>query len=264
MKGTKFSVVVGLLIIFHSPAAAQFLIGPKVGIQVSRVAYKDKEYRKDYSTRFKPGYNFGLVLNYKVNQTYSLHTELFYSRKGKVEKDKESEIKNVAAYNYIDLPLMLRISTHKKIKKQNVEYYGNIGSSFGYWLGGKGKISTPELREYIDSEEMKYKIKFGETDNHRETLAVIDPNRLQIELSVGGGAILDMPGGQKLMIDLRYGYGIGQTFLGKKNSGDFGLSGYVDNFEAVNQIISISAAYLFEFNLHQAMTKGKSINKKNR
>ena len=254
-------VFVFLFVLLYVPCYSQFLVGPKVGFQLSKVTYNDKEYSKLFSTTFKPGFNAGLVLNYKVNQTFSLHTELFYSQKGKVEKDKELDNKNVATYHYMDLPMLLRVSHHKKIKKQNVELYFNVGPSFGYWLGGKGTMHSTEFIEYTDTDKIKYKIKFDEVDSYGESEFVPNPNRLQIELNLGGGLVFDIASKGRLMVDFRYGFGIGHTYLGEKDGGDFGLVTYTDNFEAVNHVISISTAYLYEFNLFQALKKGKTIKK---
>lgn len=257
MNPTKTIFFLLLFIIFSSPISAQFLIGPKVGFQLSKVAYEDEVYKEEHTTLFKPGFNAGVVLNYKVNATFSLHTELFYSRKGKVEKKEMYGVKNVAAYHYLDLPLMLRVSYHRKIKKQNVEFYGNVGPSFCYWLGGKGTLTANELVEYTGSDKMKYKIKFEEGDSYGETLYLTGANRLQTELNLGGGVVVDMAKGQKLMVDFRYGFGLGNTFLGTKNGGNYGLMQYTDNFEGVNHVISLSVAYLFEFNLQAMLKKGK-------
>ncbi len=254
-------VFILFLVILITPSYAQFLIGPKAGFQMSKVSYKDKDYSKAYNTTLKPGFNAGLVLNYEVSPTFSLHTELFYSRKGKVEKDKESDNKNVAAYHYLDLPMMLRVSHHRKIKKQNVEFYFNLGPSFGYWLGGKGTMHANEFWEYADADKIKYKIKFEEVHSYGETEFVPNPNRLQIEVNLGGGLVFDMQSAGRLMVDFRYGFGIGHTYLGEKDGGDFGLVTYFDNFEGVNHVISISTAYLYEFNLFQALKKGKTIRK---
>lgn len=257
MKG----VFVFLLILLCTPLYSQFLVGPKAGFQMSKVTYEDEDYRKANKTFFKPGYNVGLVLNYKVNQTFSLHTEFYYSRKGKIEKNNEYGVKNVASYHYLDLPMLLRVSKHTIIKKQRIEYYFNIGPSFGYWLGGKGKITSNEFVEYIDTDKLKYTIKFDSVSSYGEHEFVPNPNRLQLEINLGGGFVFEMGGKEKLMIDLRYGFGIGHTFLGDKDGGDFGLAEFNDNFEGVNHVISVSAAYLYEFNLIQALKKGKTTKK---
>lgn len=245
-----------LFIIFGSTVWAQLRIGPKAGFQMTNVIYHDKDYTEEHTTFFKPGFNAGLVLNYKVSQAFSMHTELFYSRKGKIEKRASYDVKNIVNYQYLDLPLMLRISHHKKAKKQHIEYYLNIGPSFGYWLGGKGKLRSDELPEYIDTNLLQYKIDFKESA-HYENLYVSAPNRLQIELNLGGGVIFDMARGQSLMVDLRYSFGIGQTFLGEKEGGSFGLTDYSDNLEGVNHVISLSAAYLFELDIRRMLKKGK-------
>lgn len=249
-------VLVGFFMVIYMPTQAQLLVGVKAGFQMSKIGYNDKDYYDEHSVSFKPGYNAGAVLNYKVSNTFSLHTELFFSAKGKVEKKKQYDVKNVVAYHYIDLPLLLRVSHHGKIKQQRVEYYFNTGPSFSYWLGGKGKLRSGELSEYIDTYDLTYKIDFKEA-SHYDNLFVEEPNRLQMELNLGGGLIFDMARGQKLMVDMRYAFGIGQTFLGTKAGGTFGLVAYHDNLEGVNHVISLSAAYLFEIDVRQVLKKGK-------
>lgn len=256
MRGIVKVVLVGFFLGVCTPAWSQLLIGAKAGFQMSKISYNDKDYHDEYQVSYKPGYNVGAVLNYKVSSTFSLHTELFFSSKGKVEKKAQYDVKNVVAYHYLDLPLMLRVSHHGKIKKQRVEYYFNTGPSFVYWLGGKGKLRSGELSEYIDTNDLHYKIDFKEA-SHYENLYVEAPNRLQMELNVGGGMIFDMSRGQKLMVDMRYAFGIGQTFLGTTAGGTFGLVEYHDNLEGVNHVISLSAAYLFEIDVRQVLKKGK-------
>lgn len=256
MSRTIKVVLVGFFIAIYTPAWSQLLIGAKAGFQMSKVGYDDKDYYDEHKVFFKPGYNVGAVLNYKVSNAFSLHTELFFSSKGKVEKKESYNIKNVVTYHYLDLPLMLRVSHHGKIKKQRVEYYFNTGPSFTYWLGGKGNLRSDELPEYIDRNQLKYKIDFKESAYY-ENLYVGEPNRVQMELNLGGGAIFDMARGQKLMVDIRYAFGIGQTFLGTKEGGYFGLTDYHDNLEGVNHVISLSAAYLFEIDVRQMLKKGK-------
>lgn len=256
MKGIVKVVLIGLFIGVSTPAWSQLLIGVKAGFQMAKIDYNDKDYYDDHRVAFKPGYNAGAVLNYKVSKAFSLHTELFFSSKGKVEKKEQYSVKNSVSYYYLDLPLMLRISQHGKIKQARVEYYFNTGPSFSYWLGGRGKLHSGELSEYIDMNELSYKIDFKEA-SHYENLYVEEPNRLQMELNIGGGMIFDMARGQKLMVDLRYAFGIGQTFLGTKEGGDFGLIEYHDNLEGINHVISISAGYLFEIDIRRMLKKGK-------
>lgn len=254
----NFIICLFIFVVTGYFAEAQLLVGPKVGVQVSKVKFQDKEYRKSHKSKFRIGYNIGGVLNYRVNKTLSLHTELNYSTKGKIVEVENPEIKNSAIYHYLDLPLLLRVSFDKKLKKETIQLYFNVGPNVGYWLGGKGKLQSGELIEYIDSDELKYKVRFEEAGRYGEHLYVQEPNRLQLELSIGGGMLLNISRGRKLMLDVRYGFGIGHTFLGKKEGGDFGLYNYKDNFQAVNNVISLSAAYLFELNMLQILRKGKS------
>lgn len=256
-----------LLLLCTGLAKAQFRVGPKLGGQLSRSVFVDKSYYDNYSSSFRPGYLGGLVLNYKVDELYSLHTEFLYMQHGRSLKGKTSlgePIISRANYNYLSLPVLLRLSTHKQIRKNHLELYVNAGPSLNYWLGGKGKITSGEIWEFTGKETMPYTIAFDSlgADADMNTLYIADANRMQMSLDFGGGVIFDLGQGHHIMLDVRSSFGIGKTVMGEKDGGNYGLLGYKENMESMHHSLAVSAAYLIDFNLNAFLRKGKSIRKK--
>ncbi|WP_017733546.1 outer membrane beta-barrel protein [Nafulsella turpanensis] len=241
--------------------SAQFRIGPKLGAQMGRAVYEDEAYKELYSSSFRPGLQLGAVLNYKVSDFYSLHTELYYSQKGKRSKNKVEMISptdNKALYSFIDVPVLLRFSKHQTTPDFKIEYYLNVGPSINYWLGGHGTIQNEEYSRLTGKEIQQYRIVFKEdAKTGTEQVFVREANRLQMSLDFGGGVIFDLGTGKTIMVDLRNSIGIGKTYMGKEDSGDYSIGSYQDNFEAVNHVFSISVSYLFDVDLIALMQKGR-------
>lgn len=246
---------------FPAMVSAQLRLGPKLGFQAGKSVFADKAYREKYSSGFRAGFNIGAVVNYKVNNLYSLHTELYYSQKGKVSANKVSvvdDVRNKATYHFIDLPVLLRLSTKRNYRKYKVEYYANIGPSLNYWLGGNGTVYSDELKEFLDTGSYDYSLRFKENSENGRSVYIPAANRFQMSLDFGGGVIFDLGTGQLIMVDLRNSVGIGKTFMGEDNNITYGLSNYKDNFEAVNHVYAISVAYLLEVDLQALVQKGRT------
>jgi hypothetical protein len=248
--------------LFSLGVQAQLRVGPKAGIQMGRSVFEDEDYRREFTSSFKPGLLAGVILNYRVNKTYSLHSELFYNQKGKNVSNRDNSgqaIQNKAVYQYVDLPVMLRISGHQQGSRK-LEYYFNIGPSFNYWLGGRGTLRHPELYDTYNKFTIPYQIRFeeeNEVKNYGQNLYVKDVNRLQMSLDFGVGIIMDLGRGHGVMIDLRNSLGVGKSFMGERESGDFGLQVYNDNFEAVNHVFSLSVGYLLDIDVPALLMKGR-------
>lgn len=255
-------VFLGTLLLFLSlsPALAQFRIGPLAGVSVSRFIYDDNEYKTLYPTSFKPGYNVGMVLNYRVSKLYSLHTEFSYLKKGINVKyaDELVSLSNRAGFHYLSAPVLLRFSKHKNVGNQHVEFYANIGPEVNYWLGGRGVLETSEPASFIENEELRYKLSFKKDQEYGRHMVVRDPSRVQMSLGAGGGLLFDLSRTQHLAFDFRASLGVGKSFHGKENGGQYGLNLYTENLEGVHHTLGISAAYLMNFDL-QMLKKGKAI-----
>lgn len=262
VKKCWFLVCLSLLCLgFPVKSMAQLRLGPKAGVQLGRTVYDGEDYRQAYSSAFKPGMQIGAVLNYKVNHLYSLHTELFFSQKGKRSKSKTNEVEytfHKALYNYLDLPLLLRLSKHKSMGQYKLEFYLNVGPSINYWLGGGGTIENSEYIALTGSSRNRYAVVFEEpAKGDFQKTYIEDANRMQMSLDFGGGVIFDLGGGKAIMVDLRNSFGLGKTYMGKEGSGNYGIYSYTDNFESVNHVFGLSVTYLMDIDVRAYLHKGR-------
>lgn len=252
-----------LCMLMPTALQAQIRVGGKAGFQLGRHMFEDSQYRQQFNSSFRPGIQAGAILNYRVSKVYSLHTELFYNQKGKSVKNRGAEgdyVQNTATYHYIDFPVMLRLSTHKMMGKRKAELYFNIGPSFNYWLGGSGALRNLELMSVYNKANVNYQVQFEEDPmaaGNDLKLLVRDANRLQMSLDFGGGVLLNLGRGHAVMIDLRNSLGVGKSFMGSIDGGDFGLQTYNDNFEAVNHVFALSVGYLIDIDVPALLMKGK-------
>lgn len=257
-----FFLFAAALLIFSPATKAQFRIGPKAGIQLSRAAFAEAEDKAAINSYFKPGLRGGLQMNYRVNKLYSLQSEVLFSQTGRHVKsldDYANEVENKATHYYLNLPIMLRLSGHKLMGKNHVEYYANIGPSFNYWLGGRGKISSDEIYEFTFEKTMPYTIRFSAPEeDSRNKMYVENPQRLQMSLDFGGGAVFDLGYHNHISVDVRSSLGIGKTYMGAQKGGDYGLFSYYENLKAVNHVLAVSVGYLRDFDLMMMLSKGKT------
>jgi hypothetical protein len=247
---------------------AQLRVGPKVGVQLSRVAFDDKQLYNSYSSTAGLGWLGGLILNYEVNELLSLETEFFYSKNHRHLEGFDAKgtiVTNKSTYNYLNLPVLLRFSGHTRYKKSKIEYYTNFGPNLLYWLGGKGELTHPDLTEYVSQNPMPYTIVFADSvDDYTNVMLVREPNRFQMAFDVGGGLIFDLGFGHGLVVDLRGSFGIGKTYMARED-GFFnspppeGLAPdfYTDPMQVTNHSLAITVGYMRDFNFYAWLRKGK-------
>lgn len=258
----KIIVFIALLGI-SSPLLAQLRVGPKIGGQLSRVAFEDKTYYNTHSSQFLPGIVAGGILNYRVNRLLSLETELLYTQNRRYivrEDPYKTVVKNKSMYHYLNVPVLLRLSGHTKYKGNRLEYYVNMGPQLMWWLGGSGKIEHDEIQEELAIDVMPYTIYFvdeySEITNHTEKLAVKDANVFQMALDIGAGVVFDLGFGHGIVLDFRGSYGIGRTYLAE-SPGSFGPIDYEDNMEGVNHSIAVTVGYIRDIDFYALLRKGK-------
>ena len=248
------------LLMVTGPAVAQFRIGPLAGASISRFIYEDETYKTLYQTGFEPGYHAGVVLNYRVTKLYSLQTELSLMKKGVDVRygDEFVKIHNDAEFYYLSAPVLLRFSKHKIVKKQHLEFYVNVGPEVNYWLGGRGVLKTSEPSEFVLGNELEYQVSFDENQKYGSYMVVENPSRVQMALAAGGGFIFDLGRAQTFAIDLRASLGVGKSFHGKEDGGDYGLKLYSENLEGVHHTFSVTASYMLNVDLQMLLRKGKA------
>ncbi len=235
--------------------AQHLLVGPKAGIQTTRAFYSQKEYYEDYKSRPALAYHVGAVLNVKVSELFSLQTEALYNQTAKRLKGTDHYSVNTERYHNLSVPLLLRTSFGNGQQR----YYFNIGPNISYWLGGSGRIKIPELLEGEDTEELAYKIKFGEKTSYEPNAFYVNhPNRLQFGLDLGGGVMVPLMD-KFLMVDIRYTWA--HTYMVKENAPYTNFIFFEDDLRYTNHVLSLSVAYLFDLDVRTMLTKGKSKDK---
>ena len=248
----RLSILLFFLTVGPLAFAQTLLIGPKVGVQAVRPSFK--QYTKNSPYQGKGEYalapQIGLVNNIKVSEMFSLHTEVLYEQR--VRKIRDNDLLTVERYHYVSAPAMLRVSH----RIGGASYYVNVGPRVGYWLGGSGFEESAEIGDEI-VERRDYKLVLsGTKDQNNETNEkyVLEPNRWQLGLDAGIGAMLPM-GNSHLMIDLRYTWG--HTYLSRSNQGNSLTGTNSSTLEHSHNMIGVSVAYLFELDFLE-MRRGKS------
>lgn len=236
---------------------AQYWFGPKVGLQRTDFIYQDDEYKKDSTFDIGADYGFhaGGVIIYQVDDRYAVHGELLWERLTKLVTEKEGEpvpIYSKSNYNYLSVPFSFQIN----LGRGPVHLYAGIGPKISYFLGGTGLLDLDEFDE-ASGEPKDYRFVFKQQKSDGVTrLAVPEANRWQFSLTANAGTFLDLQGGGRLSIDLRYSFG--HSNVGFNDNPDFNdFVGYSENFRYRQNILSLSLSYLFEFDVAE-QSKGMS------
>jgi hypothetical protein len=246
---------------------AQYWFGPKVGFHHANFKFDDPQYESVlYDVNSSFGYQFGGVLVYEATSMYSIQTELLYKRVfKKVENDLATFAKSNSTYNYLTIPLLLRLS----FGREPVHYFIGGGPELNFWIGGKGDLKIDEFSEgptgVLDETDGFYKknytLTFTESKRTETRWTPYSPNVLQYSLTAVAGVYLDLRSNARILIEGRYMWG--HSNLGFNNPDvddfvdDFSNQEYTENFEHRINMASISIAYLFHYDSKEA-TKGMS------
>ena len=242
------------------PLEAQPYLGPKVGVSYATMGYKQKDYLSSNGYKIRPIYGFqmGAIMHYAVNRRWSVHMEFNYSRKGReIIREGSDYIHDRLQYNYIELPLLFRIS----FGGSKFRWYLNVGPHLSYYLNGEGNFSSSFLRRGIDPETgeltgggpdiLNYTFGAGSssTSESPQKVGVESFNYIQMGIDLGAGITIPViDQGKLFFLDFRYGFT--QSHLGKNEENSiqqsrYVLLGYNPNFEGANRTISVSMGFVF-------------------
>lgn len=262
IKETKEAVLIVVCLLFFSNLSeAQYWFGPKVGGNYSSFIYQSAEFETD-SFSISPTYNFELggVFIYQATDMFSVQGEIFYER---LRRDLENrngispDVVSNMTYHFISVPINFRVS----FGNEPIHYYLSGGIKMKFWTGGNGFIQAGEPEFGDEGSDIK-KIVFrqSKSDVLNGVYAVPDANIMQFGLSVGGGVYLDLRTNGRLLFDARYTFG--HSNMGFNNNQDFviGVTGYSENFAHRANTISLSLAYLFQYDV-KLQSKGMSTSK---
>lgn len=245
------------LLLLITQANAQYWFGPKIGGQRTDFIYQEEDYKTDsFNVGEDYGMQFGLVMIYQATEKYAVHTELIYERINKEVTNKEDDdipVFSQSTYNYLSIPLSLRWN----FGREPTYYYISGGPKLSFWLGGSGEIYLDEFNESraIDG-PLPYDFAFKQANGgDQNSRAIVEANRVQYGLQAGGGVYFDIATGGRLLFDLRYAFG--HSNMGFNNNADFSFETYQENFKYRNYSLSLSVAYLFEYDV-ELQKKGMS------
>ncbi|MCP4458702.1 MAG: PorT family protein [Cytophagales bacterium] len=258
------AVLLSFFTLFILSANAQYWIGPKLGYHYSTHDYQDINYEKDYKIKDNHNFEVGVVVTYTASEKYAVHGELFFEKIGNRVKNKDEEnffVSSESSFNYLVFPILLRVS----MGHNPVHWYLNGGPKISYWVGGEGVFQYGDDNSFnLDGiEKVDYKVAFTKSDAQgidNGVYFINEANRVQYSLTVGGGFYLDLANGARAMFDFRYNWGHsnmgfnvdlesndGRIIL-VGNEGNIPESGYRENYEYTHNTISLSVAYMFEYN----------------
>lgn len=227
MKKTfKFLVVAAVLAFAaNSSLMAQFKFGVKVSGNLSNIYMEDTT-----TTSMKPGFNFGVLGEYFLNENMSLGAEVLFSQQGAKETKEGEDLgikwKTTSAIttNYINVPILFRY------------YFGGLavelGPQFGLCLGGKYSYKS----EVGDKTE-EYTKKFSEIEEDAQK--VVSDFKYWNRLQIGGaiGLTYNMPMG--LFLGARYTY----DFTDLLNT--INKEGKTESYKTKSGVITVSVGYKF-------------------
>lgn len=177
-----------MLLFTATAVGVQAQIGVKAGVNFSNMLFEEddssvEDLAKNGATKFTVGVSFILP----ISDAVAIQPELLFAQKGAERTFKllGQEFVNDLTYNYIDIPLLLRLSlgdTHG----EGLGVYLNGGAYIGYALSGKSKNDTP-----LGTTETEFT--FDEADDQR---------RIDYGFAAGGGLTLG-----NVFFDLRYTHG---------------------------------------------------------
>lgn len=249
------------LLVFSALAGySQYWFGPTGGAQYTDFIYQDSRYKSDsFQINGDIRWHAGASFVYQASDKYSIHTELLFERVHKLVTEKidpNIRVYSKTRFNYLALPLSLRFN----FGGEPTHFYVSGGPKISLWLGGTGTLDLDELDEAYTRDAINYNIVFKEnTDSQESVRAVTDANRVQFALQLGTGVFFDLYFGGRLSLDMRYTFGHSNIAL--NNSPDFnGWATYKENFKFRNNMLSLSLAYLFEYDAKE-QAKGMSTNK---
>ena len=236
-------------------------LGPKIGLNVSGMSYKNSDYLSDNRYKMSPVFAFhaGGVMYYAVNKRWGLQLEVNYIRKGReILRKKEDYVRDLLYYSYIEAPLLFRIS----FGSSKFRWYLNAGPHLSYLLSAKGEFSSSTLRRGIDPRTgypiglggpdiLSYELNLDRDENAASNKigSTQDFNLIQMGVDVGAGIVVPIiDQGKIFFVDFRLS--LTQSHIGRNEERSIDISndtllGYVQDFEGANRTLSVSTGFIF-------------------
>ena len=171
------------LIFSFSQINAQLSIGIQGGLNSAIFHISDKS--EDASLSYKNGIILGSLVNYRLNNMFSLQFEPRYTQKGeKVKVIRSFRSEGTAYFNYLEAPIFLVIDfTESNFRPQ---FFGGV--NFGYLL-------SADVESIVNGKEENYDIKS-------------DYNDIDIAIDFGLGGKLKINKLTEMLVSIRYSFGV--------------------------------------------------------
>jgi len=239
----------------------QFALGAKAGPLTSWSVYGDKDDGKLFDSKATFGFFGAGIITFPLKNNYSCVIEGGYSQKGRDIIFNGGNGQNTAKYQFFDAGLLLRRSFKFNLAKNlPSEVFVNIGPHINYWIGGSGHIGT------VDNDGSPYTVVFNEDVDLEQfdKMFLNDINRWMFGIDIGVGLMAPITPTQNVLVELRFTSG--HTFYGERNSASYSWVEFQDNLRANEKVLSLTAAYMFGFNIQESRkgrsTKDKEVHRK--
>ena len=235
MKKVSFFFIL-LLIFCNSLFAQKFSVGIKDGINWSNIKGRcDFIYFENTQIKKEVGQNFGLIINYRINNFLFLQSEFNYEEKG-------FEFKNVligGGYSgnyelkYLTVPLIANFEFGRSVR-----YFSYTGFYFSILISADNQTigtstSTPELVKYDHSYDAKDQF-----------------NKNEIGAVIGLGIKIPLCDKVKLMIGGRYNFGLSKSAKNTEHgyNPQQWTSETLNNFQNIyNRSLSVNFGIIYNF-----------------
>ena len=179
----KIILTIALFISVITISSAQFTIGPKAGLNLSKEYYGEKIVDEDIN--FNPGVNAGLFGKYMLNDIFGIQAELLYSQQGFKS--------NISLMDYDGILISMGY--------KNLSHYLNIPLVFKYY---------PLKRFYIEAgPQVGFCFSSNISPSDRgDNAPNVDYNAINFSLVGGLGVYLS----DRLSLNARYNHGLTHTF----------------------------------------------------
>ncbi|MGE0773124.1 MAG: porin family protein [Cyclobacteriaceae bacterium] len=255
------TIVLIVTMVYSSPApslAQKYSLGIKAGPNISLARFRDEDLRNEFGSKPKPGFQVGGLIMFPMKEKYTFVAEAGYAQRGRRLTFNSDEWENSNTYQFIDLSMALRKSFRINFKENVIaNWYFNVGPNVQHLLTGTGKIKT-------GGDPFKYKIRINQQPDADFNFNYYnDINRWMFGIDFGIGADAVIQRNQVIYAELRFT--MGQTHLGKHTSESFmNILGFEDDLRSNIKTLSLTAAYIFDFDKKQNRMGKSTKDKKKR
>lgn len=238
--------------------AQKYSLGVKAGPNISMARFRDEDLRDQFGSKPKVGFQAGGIIMFPMKEKYTFIAEAGYGQRGRKLTFNSDEWQNNNTYQFIDLSMGLRKSFRFRFKENVItNWYFNVGPNIQYLLSGRGKIGA-------GGDPFKYRIRFDqEPDADFNFNYYNDVNRWMFGIDFGIGADAVIQRNQVIYTELRFT--MGQTHVGKHTSQSFmNILGFEDDLRSNIKTLSLSVAYIFDFDKKQNRMGKSTKDKKKR